>query len=48
LAWALTSGYHLAFAISAAMVVTAIAITAVVLQPESAADESIALEPTEA
>jgi len=44
---ALTSGYHLAFWIAAGLVVAAIAITAIVLQPEDRAAEQFAGEEPE-
>jgi EmrB/QacA subfamily drug resistance transporter len=44
---ALTSGYHLAFWIAAGLVVAAIAITAIVLQPEERAAEQFAGEEPE-
>lgn len=39
---ALTSGYHLAFAIGAALVVTALALTVLVLHPERQAEQGLA------
>jgi EmrB/QacA subfamily drug resistance transporter len=42
---ALTGGYHLAFGVAAGIVIAAIAIAAVVLQPEKKAQESVAAEP---
>ena len=44
---ALTSGYHLAFGIGAALVVVAIAIAATVLQPEHQPGEEIQAEPVD-
>ena len=42
---ALTSGYHLAFLIGAALVVAAIVVAVTVLQPEEQAEEQMAAEP---
>jgi MFS family permease len=42
---ALTGGYHLAFGVAAGILIAAIAIAAVVLQPEKKAQESVAAEP---
>jgi hypothetical protein len=45
LATALTSGYHLAFAIGAALVAAAIVVTMTVLQSEAKAAEAVRVEP---
>jgi MFS family permease len=47
LAQALTSGYHLAFAIGAALVGAAIVLAVVLLRPEPAVDEAQELVPAE-
>jgi len=44
---ALTSGYHLAFGLGAALVLVAIAVAVVVLRPEQQVDEEIQAEPTD-
>ncbi len=44
---ALTSGYHLAFGIGAALVLVAIVVAVVVLRPEEQVDEEIQAEPTD-
>jgi EmrB/QacA subfamily drug resistance transporter len=44
---ALTSGYHLAFAIGAGLVVVAIAVALIVLQPERQTEEELQVEPAD-